>query len=317
MYSKDKIVNVITNCDKNYIMLASVWLFSLAECSNPNTTYNIIIMSSDMNDNDLTLLRKVLTGYDNCHISIYNVADILEKQLFDKTWNKSTIVYYSNLFIAEFFSDMDRCLYLDVDMIIKSNIEKLYDLALPKGKYIAAVSAYGTRGKPNTKDSDYITNELGLSRDEDYFNNGTMLLDIKGIREAGFLSRSKILSIVKRKLRFADQDAMNILMKEKVLFLDPKWNVGAVKNYQDIDEKYKAACEKPAIIHFNGPQKPIDNPNIIHAEEFWKVARKTPIYESLILYMMKKNTNSFSSEISIKKMIKGNMERVLLKLRKF
>lgn len=93
----------------------------------------------------------------------------------------------------------DKILYLDIDMMAGDDISKLYDIDITEYEYAAVKEKYGS----------WIIRP-------DYINAGMLLLNIKKIKETGLLLRAREL-IKKRKLLFADQDAIFWSTKKKKL----------------------------------------------------------------------------------------------------
>lgn len=93
----------------------------------------------------------------------------------------------------------DKILYLDIDMMAGDDISKLYDIDITEYEYAAVKEKYGS----------WIIRP-------DYINAGMLLLNMKKIKETGLLLRAREL-IKKRKLLFADQDAIFWSTKKKKL----------------------------------------------------------------------------------------------------
>ena len=101
---------------------------------------------------------------------------------------------------------------------------------------------------------------------------------------------------------YSDQDILNIICKDRVLYLDMAWNLltdcdhyrwhKVIKSapYYILDA-YEKARKNPYIIHYAGWLKPWMKPDEDFAEVFWNVARKTDYYESLLAEMMNYQIN--------------------------
>lgn len=118
----------------------------------------------------------------------------------------------------------DKVLYLDVDTIVDGNIRELWDFPLG-GNYIAAREESGG-----------------------YFNSGVLLMDLNLIRSTG--AEDKIINLLKNcKFVFPDQDAMNIVFKNRIAYIPDYFNkLGRDK------EAYETG--KLVIRHFAGIVKP-------------------------------------------------------------
>lgn len=69
-----------------------------------------------------------------------------------------------------------------------------------------------------------------------------------------------------------DQDYLNVILKGKIMHLDPKWNL------QPEGENPKNA----KLLHFNLSKKPWYHDDVNSGEEFWKAAKGTGFYGDLM-----------------------------------
>lgn len=103
---------------------------------------------------------------------------------------------------------------------------------------------------------------LRLSPREPYFNNGVMLVDVDVWRREGI--RARAIDLMRsHALPYGEQDALNVMFAGKWKRLHPRWNLQAghfhdpclawvTEEIQDLDR----ALTDPAVVHFNGPDKP-------------------------------------------------------------
>ncbi len=160
----------------------------------------------------------------------------------------------------------EKLLYLDVDTLVQTDVSKLWHTDI-SGYIAAAVQDVGENvacewgGIPNYK-------ELGLAADTKYFNSGVLLMNLKRWR-AENVSTEVISSLYKYKehVRLPDQYGLNVVLANKWLVLDPKWNWFAFKK-----------DEKPYLIHFLDI-KPIFksyNSQEVYKREFFRYLNMTP-----------------------------------------
>jgi lipopolysaccharide biosynthesis glycosyltransferase len=162
--------------------------------------------------------------------------------------------------------DVERLIYLDVDTIVQDDISQLWHLPL-NGHTVAAAQDVGLTvtcewgGISNYK-------ELGLTADTKYFNSGILVIDVKKWREENVpVQIMTVLTKYKEHVRLPDQYGLNVVMANKWLELDPKWNWFAFKENN-----------APSIIHFLDI-KPIFtsyNSQPIYKDEFFRYLALTP-----------------------------------------
>ena len=118
-------------------------------------------------------------------------------------------------------------------------------------------------------------------------------------------------------------------------FLDMTWNVMfdwkneriekiISKAPNDLFDAYMEARKKPKIIHYAGPEKPWMDPTSDYADNFWKYAKESGFYETIVTKMLeyqelekrkKKNTLKKHVTNSVKKIFPENTS-LGLKIRK-
>jgi lipopolysaccharide biosynthesis glycosyltransferase len=102
------------------------------------------------------------------------------------------------------------------------------------------------------------------------------------------------------KCDLVDQDVLNFFCQNRVTFIDGRWNVDVntmaldvVKDApSDVYELYLRNLENAYIYHFAGVEKPWINPSLEFAHIFWRIARKTPFYEMMMVEIIRNNIQS-------------------------
>lgn len=142
-------------------------------------------------------------------------------------------------------SEIDKLIFIDSDTLVLHDIADLWKMDLC-GSVLAAVEETGVGTAHRTA--------LGLAPGDSYFNAGVLLLSLRQWREMNFEARClQIISEYSNRLRFWDQDVLNVCLRGKWKRLDPRWNVltsvfHTSRNASTID----SAIADPAIVHFSG-----------------------------------------------------------------
>ena len=158
----------------------------------------------------------------------------------------SNIVYARLMIDRLVGAEVERVLYLDCDMLVRDNIEKLYDIDM-EGHPIAAVrdsiGAFITGGR-----------DLRANRDifdiaDPYFNAGMVLIDVAQWRAADLIGRMEqaLADGVMARIYY-DQDFLNMVFARRWLQLPWRWNT--------IDARHAHEGLDPAILHYTGDNKP-------------------------------------------------------------
>lgn len=299
--------NAICMCANTYFVpYLLVALQSLKDNALSHNYYDIIIFELDISTEHKDLIKEHISS-DNIHIRFYNMLEYVDNFDSHISGEHLTIETYFRVLMPEICNNYDRLLYLDADMIINTDIANIFSFDL-QGKTIAAspcIMWYGMVSS-NKDTMEYSNSTLALSDPFQYFQAGVILFDVNQY------NRKKISQICIEDLKhnaycFCDQDLLNKVLFGDVAFLDYTWNYeidsppfqGILKHvparFIHLREKVK---NHPNIIHYNGPQKPWHHPHNELSSVWWSYARKTPLYEKLVLDLMmstlsQKDTLSF------------------------
>lgn len=247
-------LNIVCIADETYAQHTAVMLASLFN-QNPQKLFRVFLMTYEMTEETKQKLLQVVDGHGELHILEDDDAESrfinMKSETSTKTWNP---IMYMKLFIPQKLPlDVDRFLFLDVDMIINHNIEELYHTDL-NGFILAACDDYKFQTAHRSR--------LGLKNMEQYVNSGVMVVDLKAWRE-----KEKLCPMIEFLKEYKDvlnndQDGFAIYFRGVIKLLPNKWNVTTFYFEQRprILDKYLSEVEElrqnPYIIHFCEPIKP-------------------------------------------------------------
>ena len=114
-----------------------------------------------------------------------------------------------------------KIIYLDADLLINTDIRQIWDIDISES-YIAACHDDGLNGLNKSR----IRLSDGLVTDDKYFNAGVMVINLKKIRQDFDLFSVCVDFLIEHpNCTMADQDALNYLFADNVLFLPYKYNM--------------------------------------------------------------------------------------------
>jgi len=271
-----KTIHVVLCTDENYAQHAGVTIVSMVYNSKPDSPITFHIINDDLSQETRSKLQEVIAKY-NAEI---NFIDI-DSTVFDhlpvlKHISKAT---YYRLMIEEILpTSVEKVLYVDVDLIARVDIRKLWDICIEK-YHVGAIREIGSDDK-----SISLRQTLGIPQKEPYFNAGVLLINLKKWREHA-VGRN-VLQFVNEKIKdiyFADQDGLNAILWGKWLPIHPRWNVHreALRKYykwdrNDLSPEFIAAIKYPHIVHFAGPNKPWMGDAVPYTEEYYHYLSMTP-----------------------------------------
>ena len=266
---KRQIIPIFYACDEAFIKYTIVSLDSMIKNASSDYIYDIHILSTTAS---CEMVQKTLSlQNDNFKISFDDVSGHLEKinkELPVRDYYSKTTYY--RMFISEMFPALDKAIYIDSDTVVQGDISELYNQELYDNLVGAAheqamvqIDEYGT----------YVEQNLGIDRNN-YFNAGVMLINCKKFRDERVLEQFlKLLSVY----NFAvtqDEDYLNVICKDRVLWIDGRWNTEMIGDIPYGEHEYK-------IIHYIMTSKPWHYKDCRCGNIFWKYAKNTCVYSQI------------------------------------
>lgn len=251
---------------------------------------------SDKNKAKINTVKKI----KNCNIEFIKVEDNLFKKcpITSSCQHISKQTYYRYI-IPLLKPKLDKCFYLDCDIIAKDSMNAFWNINL-NDNYIAAVEELYVGSNEDAK-------RLNL---DTVFNAGTMLVNLKkwnddNITEKLFSNTDILLK--EDKIIWVDQDVLNYTFNNKVKFVSPCFNLQCNAFYDGSFSKYtqkemEFAKSLPAIIHFNSCSKPW-NKKCTHPlwKEYYKYLKLSPYKNEYYKYKFKKILTEFGRIFFYKK----------------
>ena len=268
-YGKKAKIPIFFACDEGFVKYTMVSMKSIMENADRSRKYHIYILH--MGITEATQAKVLAMADEEFAIDFVDVTDKM-KSIADKLPIRD---YYSNttyfrLFIPDMFPQYRKALYIDSDTIVVGNIAELYDHKL--GKLYAGVCPDRVVAQTDIL-GDYVEKVLGVKRTR-YFNAGVMLMNCSQFRENHLLDEFLEMLHIYLFVVAQDQDYLNLICKNQVLYMEPKWNAQVFG---------ELACpeEEVGLFHFNMAAKPWHYEDCRLAEYFWKYAKMTADYDAI------------------------------------
>ena len=294
-------------------------LQSIIENSSAEKNYDIFILTQDITVDNRKCLLEMVSEKSNFCIRFINPAYLIEGYEFFMRGHFSLETYY-RLVLPELLPDYDKILYLDSDMVVNADVAELYNTDVT-GYLLAACRDADTAGLYNgfePKKKEYTDKVLKLKNPYEYFQAGVLVMNLKEFRKQ--YDVKEILEFAaSEEWQLLDQDILNKLCEDKVKYVDMAWNVmvdyGKIRINQIIrlapqwlNKLYMEARKEPKIIHYAGPEKPWIYPEMDMGRFFWKYAKNTPYYESMLFRMSCAMADHYGSKTMNKGMIRGGIQ---------
>lgn len=314
-----KTIPMIFSTDEKYSVYLNVLLRSIAKFSSIDFKYEILIMDAGITSDTKAAIIDGMKDYNNFSIRYICVESYLEKykDIFI-TMAHFTVATYARFFIPEILSDYDKVLYLDVDLLVNSDVSELYNIDIEDYIVAAAVDACYARQLYNDENEfvKYTEETIGLPAGVSEFNAGVLLINLEKWRNEN-LTQKCILKLQEIGTpRVLDQCILNAVIPQNYIYnLPVVWNyvwhaeLDGVdllqiksKNFYETVLDYQKSLNDIKIVHYTSGVKPWNihssNPAEVKkvikylAGHWWRVASETPFFADLILNSCPKKENN-------------------------
>lgn len=257
-------MNICFTADEKFIPQLEVTLVSILKNANKEDELSFYLITDGLK---ATTKKHLMGKYPNLHILEIEVSEELKR--FPLISNNSYIVYL-RLKIPALLSQLDKVLYLDCDLIVNGSLSQLYDSDV-SNYHVAAVLDKGAYK--------YLPKHIERLGLKDYFNAGVLLMNLSRFREDALEEKCyEILSSKVNTIIFQDQDVLNIVCEDNVLFLDSRFNL-QVGCGDALD-----SCKKELIVHYVGADKPWLS---VKFEKYWSLYWKYVLKSKYWVYFVK------------------------------
>lgn len=279
--------------DDNYLKYLYVALMSLIDNTSKDNEYDIVILHHKLSRGGVELLQGL--QQDNISIRFVEMEPFVseyDSDVFFTSMHISIATYY-RLFVPEIFTNYDKVLYCDCDIVINDNIYSIFNINMTDS-ILGVIKDVGiARFKRDNKIHSYFNKILKIDV-SNYFNAGVILFNIKNALM--FNLRRKAFDILKKikNPQYMDQDILNATTHGHNVFLPVEWNFQW--GFEDADERKKAellavdpyyrayfeASKAPKIVHYICGSKAWHTPFKRLSKLWWKYAESSPFYHEFI-----------------------------------
>ena len=280
-------VCLVMSFSPSYLNYAAVTVWSMMLSLRKGVKVRLRVLHAGLPEEVTGRFSGALREWNDLRISFTDVLPSADRYRLPRDAVKAQPTCYP-LLCAELFPQDEKILLLDGDLIVKKDITELWNTPLGDS-LIAAVTDIDFNGQIRSGNRQYrrYCSSIGLNDPDGYIQAGVVLYNLQKMRETfaeGELFRQSILG----GYRYGDQDVLNLRCCGRICYLDMKWNVlhdnnGFRMRYiaslggEELFRQYREARGDPWIIHYAGNQKPWEDRRCDFADEFWQVAKQTPV----------------------------------------
>jgi lipopolysaccharide biosynthesis glycosyltransferase len=211
-------VDIVLSADRLVLPGLAVTVRSALE--NATSQLNIHVISSGLRDSDQDKLRRSW-GHPNCGSVVFVEIGKEYLQSFRSTAYLKSKTSYARYFVGDMFPRLDRCIYLDADLLVLRDLTEAFEMELD-GNIAAAVRDICIRLK---HDDPMLKRRLKLRDEKNYFNAGFMVMELNAWRREQLSNKLVKLSIDRfDDLHSQDQDALNVVLEDRTRIMEVSWN---------------------------------------------------------------------------------------------
>lgn len=258
----DNRINIIIAADSRYLRMSKVTVFTLSENTEKEIAVHLIY--NRLTEDEITDFRHYLKDKCRALLYVYKFRTGSTEGLYRRS-RKFTPECMNRIFAHLYLpSHLERALYVDADLIFTGNIDGFYGQDL--GDKCMAVMP-----DANCFSDSILAHKkkLGISETHVYFNSGVLLLNLRKVRNEYTEAHIKELCApVKKKTVFPDQDILNYIYQDKVIYCP--WEK---YNFQ-VHAAGRVSCEDIRIMHFTANTKPLKGRTVSSFTGIWREAAK-------------------------------------------
>ncbi len=291
-------LNICYALDEIYIEQALVSIASILKNSNYDDKFNFYIMENCLNEQQRNLFEELKSikefniEFININIEDFISCPILKDIKPEYSNYHVTMPTYFRFHAPKYFANLDKILYLDCDVIVRTSLEELFNINIENYAAMMAEDASNNIEK----------DRLNL---QNYFNAGVMMINLDYWRKNNITNKLFEYCITnKENILWQDQDIINSVLNENILKIKHEWN------YQYFQYEYSRPEEMRTckILHFAGRFKPWLIPFECSIYDiYYYYLSMTPLKNNIIEYKLR------SSNKSLKDNIGGNKTNILVK----
>lgn len=252
--------------DGHYSVWVGTVMQSILEHTDSRICFHILHDETLSSDNKYKLEK---VAYNGSSIAEFHKIDENDFSVVKNQMSRFTIGAMFRCSLPKLLPDLNRIIYLDADLFVNRDIKELWDVDV-REYCLAGVVDEGV----NIHNYPRILNKYPEIKKESYFNSGVLYMNLKKLREFGGLKKLVLDFLIENpEAGLPDQDALNVLFHDKVLYLDDSWNQFVFIHRKDNVEKDNVEKLDKAIFHYAGTLLMLYSHSQIDLEYFRTICR--------------------------------------------
>jgi len=283
----DNTINIAFCTDDNYLKYVAIAIKSI-QLNNLNNNLQFHVFLYDVSDDELEKFKKL-----DIPIKTYFIEQkqLEQYQIEHKLKHINRSMYIRLLVPRLLKNQVNRFIYLDADILCFGDISTINKINIES--VVCAVISDSLNAKNLEKNITRLNLKSG-----NYFNSGFLYINTKNWCDYNIESEVNqiLLNPKNNKLIYPDQDALNMVLYDKVIYIDNKWNY--LFTWMNDTEKQSFFENKqcfPFFIHFTGARKPWYKEHVGLAQNLYLFYKHFTPWgnESLPSYLPKMRVNDY------------------------
>ena len=245
IYAKE-MINVAFNIDNKYTTYALLTINSILKNNKSNSDYTFYVLHDGLSWwNKWRMKRFVHKHKQKIEFVYVDIPRRMGRGEHNEIYKK-TLPYISNIAMARIFipdvlpKSVKKCIYLDCDTLVLTDLKELWNICVTNYAVALSIDIYAHKTK------DFLYPEC-----LPYYNSGVILINVDYWRKNNTVEQL-VQYLRCHNLIFPDQDAINVILKGKILTLDTKYNNLCMISYNYPIYNKSSDC----ILHFASQIKP-------------------------------------------------------------
>ncbi len=218
----------------------------------------VYLFTETDNEKDIPYLSEVKKKYKDVEIKVMNSHKYIDENLNEYSVNRNnffTDFCMVKLMLSNILEE-DKVLYIDTDAIVIKDISNIWKYNMDD-YYVAGIKDFGIQKRG-------MDEVLPIAN---YINSGVVVFNLKKMREDHI--QEQLFNLLNtKKLKFPDQDALNIVCHNKTYLLPIFYNQCDDVSLELVDKS------KARIIHYAGTKDEFWVTNRYFGEEWYEVEER-------------------------------------------
>ncbi|MDD6038062.1 MAG: DUF4422 domain-containing protein [bacterium] len=206
-------MNLMIVTNSRYLKTTVVMLYSVF--MNEPGEMTIYLPYEDLTEQECLDLKCFVESFQGKHLELLYVGTDFKEMV---TSRNGILVetYYRIIGWGMLPEEVERILYLDVDLVVQGSLQPLYNCEMGDAFFVVCEDIFGKINgfhEANKK-------RLNIPSDGNYFNAGVMLVNVKKLRESGEVEH--MLDCIYKdyeRYEYNDQDVMNELYQDRLIYV--------------------------------------------------------------------------------------------------